>query len=63
MFLAVKGNWKAYMNFICISMILCLICDKLMSVNKLVATFTSKQSVCAQQNSFQICSTFAESRA
>ena len=53
MFLPVKGNWKAYMNFICISVILCLICSKLMLVNKSVAAFTSRKSVCAQQTAFQ----------
>ena len=38
MFLPVQGNWKAYVNFICISAILCLICSKLIIVNKSVAS-------------------------
>ena len=43
MFLSVKGNWKAYMNFTCISVISCLICSNLILVNKSVAALTSKK--------------------
>ena len=54
MFLAVKGNWRSYMNFIGISVILSLICSNLMLVNKSsVAAFTSKNQFVLNKTAFK----------